>query len=77
MYPNSQWIPWIWGGSLGIASTVAILRVAAGKHFPSDVIAGALVGSAVSYSVLKLHETDRTSLSLSVFPGWVGLYYKF
>ncbi|OIP54182.1 MAG: hypothetical protein AUK31_00260 [Fibrobacteres bacterium CG2_30_45_31] len=77
MYPNSSWTPWVWGASLGVATTVAILRVAAGKHFPSDVIVGALVGSAISYSVLKIHETEENQLGLAAFPGWIGLQYKF
>lgn len=77
MYPDSRWIPWVWGGSLGVAATVAVLRVAAGKHFPSDIIVGALAGSAISYSVLKLHENEENSLHLAVSLDWVGLEYKF
>ena len=45
-YPGSQWIPWVWAGSLSAATAVAVLRVAAGKHFPTDVIAGAAAGIA-------------------------------
>jgi membrane-associated phospholipid phosphatase len=31
---------------VGVAGTVALLRVVAGKHFPTDVLAGALLGVA-------------------------------
>jgi membrane-associated phospholipid phosphatase len=54
-YPNSEWKPYIWGLSLASASTVAYLRIAAGAHFPTDVIVGAAVGSAVGYLIPYLH----------------------
>lgn len=34
---------------LGASALVCVARVAAGVHFPSDVIAGALIGSTVGY----------------------------
>jgi hypothetical protein len=37
------------------ATVVGILRVAAGKHFPTDVLGGALLGSAVSWTVVRVH----------------------
>jgi membrane-associated phospholipid phosphatase len=37
------------------ASAVGVLRVAAAKHFPTDVLAGAVLGSAVSWVVVKVH----------------------
>lgn len=37
----------IWEGALGTTTTVGALRVASGKHFPSDVLDGATVGSVV------------------------------
>jgi membrane-associated phospholipid phosphatase len=37
------------------ATVVGVLRVAAAKHFPTDVAAGALLGSAVSWAVVKVH----------------------
>jgi len=43
------WITWAVGMSL--ATTTAILRLAADKHWASDVIVGALVGSAVGVGV--------------------------
>jgi hypothetical protein len=38
------------------AAVCALLRMRAGKHFPTDVIAGAIVGSALSMVVVNLHE---------------------
>ncbi len=45
----------LWGGTFAAGAVVAILRVESGKHFPSDVIVGALVGSAIGIVVPALH----------------------
>ncbi len=47
----------------GSASATAILRVAAGQHFPSDVIIGAIVGSGISYVICKYHQNKKLKLS--------------
>lgn len=39
----------------GVATAVSVLRVAAAKHFPTDVMAGAALGSAVSWAVVRFH----------------------
>lgn len=45
----------IWGGALALGVTVGILRVEAGKHFPSDVVMGALIGAATGIVIPSLH----------------------
>jgi len=37
------------------AAIMGALRVTAGKHFPTDVLGGALLGSAVSWTVATVH----------------------
>ncbi|MEM7416847.1 MAG: phosphatase PAP2 family protein [Gemmatimonadota bacterium] len=46
----------VWTVTLGAATATAIGRVQAGKHFPSDVVVGALLGSAVGLLVPSCHE---------------------
>ena len=65
-HPNSQWKPFIWGASLLAASTVGYLRYAAGKHFPTDIIIGALVGSAIGYFIPFIHRTNESDLDVSL-----------
>lgn len=55
-YPESSLRPWVWGSSLALASGVGYLRYASGKHFPTDIIVGAVVGSAIGYVIPKLHK---------------------
>lgn len=52
----------LWAGSLTTATGVAALRVAAGKHFPSDVIAGAAMGSLIGFGFIQLHLKDGATL---------------
>ena len=51
-YGEQVW-PWIVGGL--IATSVAFERVASGDHFPTDVIVGALAGTAIGITVPWLH----------------------
>lgn len=39
----------------GSATAVSALRVAAGRHFPTDVLAGAALGTAVGFLVARFH----------------------
>jgi membrane-associated phospholipid phosphatase len=44
----------LYAGAVGVGS----LRVIAGKHFPTDVIAGAALGSAIGWLVPTIHPTS-------------------
>ncbi len=46
---------WPWAVAAGVGSSVAVERVAAGRHFPSDVLVGAVAGSLVGILVPALH----------------------
>lgn len=54
-HSDSPLVPWVWGGSLALAGGVGSLRILAGKHFPSDVAAGAVVGALCGYLVPRMH----------------------
>jgi membrane-associated phospholipid phosphatase len=51
------------GGTL--AAGVGVGRVLGGDHFPSDVLAGALIGSAIGWAVPALHRTGSLALTAS------------
>ncbi|MDZ7724771.1 MAG: phosphatase PAP2 family protein [candidate division KSB1 bacterium] len=48
----------VWGGCMALASSVAVCRVLGGRHFPTDVIAGALAGGLIGYVVPALHRQN-------------------
>jgi undecaprenyl-diphosphatase len=59
--------PWITlAGGVVLTTFVGVERVRSGSHFPTDVIAGALVGAGVGVLVVHLHR-DTTKR-----PIWVG-----
>ena len=54
-HPSSSAPYWLLAGTGVVALTVGTTRVLAGDHFPSDVLAGAVLGSAVGWAVPALH----------------------
>jgi membrane-associated phospholipid phosphatase len=59
------WQPW--AVTVAVGTSVAFERVAAGKHFYSDVIVGAAAGTAVGSLVSLLHLRKR-ALHVVVWP---------
>lgn len=83
--PNSAAKPWVWIGSLGLATSTAYLRYHAGQHFPTDLLAGAAIGSLAGWGIPKLHENrsgiaTQKGRSLTVSPwsngGASGVYLR-
>lgn len=58
----------VWTAAVIAPAVVGYLRVNAGKHFPSDVIAGYLVGGTIGYLVPELHKKRRLPKGLTVAP---------
>ncbi|MDI6766442.1 MAG: phosphatase PAP2 family protein [Bacteroidota bacterium] len=79
-FPNSEWTPYIFWGSLATASLVGFMRHESGQHFPTDVITGALIGSAIGYIIPMLHRVKNNdptvSLSLGTMQCKVTLYLR-
>jgi membrane-associated phospholipid phosphatase len=47
--------PWIWGIGVPLAALTGYLRIAADRHYFTDVLTGALIGSAVGVLIPWLH----------------------
>lgn len=77
VYPNSPYKGIVWATSLSLASFVGVLRVAAGKHYPTDVVAGALVGTGVSLFVLKIYRNFAKNAVFSASWNNISLNMKF
>ncbi len=43
--------PWIWATALPVAATAGYLRIAADRHYLTDVLVGAAVGSALGFAI--------------------------
>lgn len=82
VYPNSRYKSLVWASSLSLAGFVGVLRIAAGKHYPTDVVVGALAGTGVSLAVLQAHKKTGKNAPESrfhawAFPGMAGLTFLF
>lgn len=76
IYGKNVWSKVIWGTSLTLATATAYTRVDSGLHFSTDVIVGAVIGSAIGYIIPELHKTNPDKISLSVLPNHFSLVYK-
>lgn len=54
-YPESSARPWVWASAAILPALVGFWRVRAGKHYPSDVVMGYLVGASVGWMIPVLH----------------------
>lgn len=69
---------WVAGVSYGMASVVAWSRLYSDRHWPSDVVGGAVVGTLTTRAVLRaLHRHDATGapprIQVLAGPGALGL----
>jgi membrane-associated phospholipid phosphatase len=55
-----RWAPWIWAAGLTVATSIGYLRMAADKHYFTDVFVGAVMGSTFGFGVPYLFH-GRTS----------------
>jgi len=56
----------IWGSAITLAATTGYFRIAADKHYMTDVLSGALAGSMIGYWVQKKHA--KTYFSIGIDP---------
>lgn len=77
VYPNSPYKGVVRASVFSLASVVSVLRIAAGKHYPTDVVAGALVGTGVSLGILQMHKKDENNVTLWVSPNTLMLNILF
>lgn len=65
--------PVVWAGGYAIAATTGYLRIAADKHYLSDVVAGAIVGTGVGLAIPLLLHRHLGSKRVSIVPAGNGV----
>lgn len=68
LVPSASWRALVWSLTLSLAATAGALRVTAGKHFPTDVLTGAVAGAIIGYTVPALHRKRATASTLALWP---------
>lgn len=74
-FPDSKWRYPVWGAALTGAALTGLLRVQAGKHFPSDVLVGAAVGGLTGYLIPRAHRIN-SSKNVEVMPGYAQNHFQ-
>lgn len=66
-----KFAPLVWGTGMAIAATTGYLSIAADRHYLTDVIAGAVLGSAFGFGIPYIFHRPRQNLaplSMSALP---------
>ncbi|MBT8234202.1 MAG: phosphatase PAP2 family protein [Saprospiraceae bacterium] len=77
LYPHSKWKPVIWTLGVTLPAMTGYLRYRAGKHFPTDIIAGYALGATIGYLVPHFHKVSNDDLSLNLIPVQNGMMLSF
>lgn len=62
-YPESKWKPVVWTTAAILPAITGYLRVKAGKHYPTDTIAGYLLGATTGLLIPQLHKKKMEKVS--------------
>ena len=77
LYPDSRWKPVIWSLGVTLPALTGYLRYRAGKHFPTDIISGYILGASVGYLVPHFHKISNDDMALSLIPIPNGMVLSF
>ncbi len=79
LHPGARWRKWVWAGAAIAPLGVGMMRIAAGKHFPTDVLVGYGVGAGMGLLVPHLHRVRPAAAQwqLTPSPGGIGLVLNF
>lgn len=56
VYREHRWVPWV---TFGTAGLIGMSRVTLGRHFPSDVAVGAMLGTSIGHFVVHQSREDE------------------
>ncbi len=71
-FPDSKLKPFVWSTAIIAPVITGYLRVKAGKHYPTDAMAGYTVGALVGLFVPHLHKIQKGK-AIQVMPGVSGI----
>jgi membrane-associated phospholipid phosphatase len=75
-FPDSKWKPVVWTSAAVIPAVTGYLRVAAGRHYPTDVIAGYALGATIGVLIPHFHRNKNLSKKgMTLQAGVNSLYF--
>lgn len=75
-FPDSPWKVPVVAGSYALAAATAVLRVYSGNHFATDVLVGAVTGTAIGFLVPWAHRVRTKDMTLALSPAGIGVQVK-
>lgn len=76
-FPESRLRPYAWGVAIALPAATAYLRVRAGRHYPTDVIAGYTLGAGIGLLIPMLHKIQPANRRLTLLPTGSGAYLSY
>jgi undecaprenyl-diphosphatase len=68
VYRDRLWVAWV---AYGAASMISLARVTLGRHFPSDVIVGGMLGASIGrFTVARARGEPNAGRALRLVQGW-------
>jgi len=76
LHPGSKWNKVIWGTAIVLPAFNGYLRTRAGRHFPTDVMAGYALGAGVGLLIPAIHKSEHVDFGPTQ-SGQFGLTWTF
>lgn len=76
IYGRSKWSYLISGISFSLAATTGYLRWKGGVHYPTDIIAGAIVGTSIGYLIPSMHKIRNKRFEAYILPNQFYICYS-
>ena len=75
-FPDSKMKPLVWVLGAAIPAATGYFRVAAGKHYPTDVITGYLLGAATGILIPHWHKNKKRNKDVTFNMGYNSAYFS-
>ena len=72
-----RWAPALYGGGIALSLTTGYLRIAADKHWATDVLTGWAVGAAIGYAVPHYLHRKHADITPLASPSMVGVAMRW
>ncbi len=78
LHPQSKARPFVWAGAALLPALTGYSRYRAGKHFPTDIIAGYTLGAVVGIMIPEIHKPKEDGgISLGMAGNGLGLTLRW
>lgn len=77
LYPDSKWRPVVWTLGAALPAMTGYLRYKGGRHFPTDIIGGYILGASVGFLVPHFHKISNKDMAFRISPMSGGALFTF